>query len=126
MLTRKFQLSTLAISIVVLVCLSIDLSFKNWEKQDRVIEWDVHSYYAYLPAFFIYDDIHLEKSDYKFDDDYYLFWPSYTEDGRKIFLVFMESSKLNNAIFRQIYKIRKRLVKYLRSRRVLDFFVKIK
>ncbi|MBK7295254.1 MAG: hypothetical protein IPI91_00650 [Flavobacteriales bacterium] len=54
-----------------------------WRDRDRVIEWDVHSYYAYLPALFIYDDIRLEH-EYRFDDDYFLFWPNYTASGKPI------------------------------------------
>lgn len=80
----KFRLSSIAIAIVLLACLVIDFDLKLWKKQDRVIEWDVHSYYAYLPALFVYDDIKLEKSIYQFDDDYWLFWPNTTADGKKV------------------------------------------
>ncbi len=80
----KIQLSTTAIFIVVLACLLIDANLKNFEKQDRVIEWDVHSYYAYLPAVFIYNDIKLVKSDYRFGNSYYLFWPSTTAEGKNV------------------------------------------
>jgi hypothetical protein len=80
----RFSFSSFAIGIVALSCLLIDFSFKNWEKEDRVIEWDVHSYYEYLPAYFIYDDIKFEKSDYRLSDSRYLFWPVFTEDGRKV------------------------------------------
>ncbi|MCW3103490.1 MAG: hypothetical protein JWO09_1930 [Bacteroidetes bacterium] len=81
---KKIKLSTLAILLVALACFIIDLSLKNWEKQDRVIEHDIHWYYAYLPSAFIYDDIKEEKSDYRFDDNYYLYWPLVTADGKKI------------------------------------------
>ena len=80
----KFKFSTPAIGIVALACLLVDFSLKNWEKEERVIEWDVHSYYEYLPAFFTYDDIKFEKSDYRLSDSRYLFWPVFTDDGRKV------------------------------------------
>jgi hypothetical protein len=80
----KIRLSSIAIGMVLLTCLVIDFDLKNWRKQDRVIEWDVHSYYAYLPALFIYNDIKLEKSIYQFDTDYWLFWPNVEADGRRI------------------------------------------
>jgi hypothetical protein len=80
----KFKFSSIAIGIVAFACLLIDFSLKNWEKQDRVIEWDVHSYYEYLPAYFIYKDIKFEKSDYRVGDNRYLFWPVTLEDGRKV------------------------------------------
>lgn len=45
-----------------------------------MIEWDAISYYAYLPAFFIYDDISLEfVGEYKKDE--YIIWYDKTEDG---------------------------------------------
>ncbi|MBI4930566.1 MAG: hypothetical protein HY841_07380 [Bacteroidetes bacterium] len=95
----KIQLSTLAIGIVALTCLLIDFSLKNWEKQDRVIEWDIHSYYGYLPELFIYDDIKLEKSDYKLADDSYLFWPVLTEDGKKVERMSMGTAILYSPFF---------------------------
>lgn len=81
---KNIPVSTFAILLVALACFAIDFSFRNWEKEDRVIEWDVHSYYEYLPAYFIYDDIKFEKSDYHLGDTRYLFWPVYTEDGHKV------------------------------------------
>jgi hypothetical protein len=81
---KKFSLSSIAIFIIALTCFIIDFDLKLWEKQDRVIEHDVHWYYSYLPSTFIYDDIKQEKSDYNFGDNYYLFWPIYTEDGKKV------------------------------------------
>jgi hypothetical protein len=81
---KKIRLSTTSIIIVALACFVIDLSLKNWEKYGRVIEHDVHWYYFYLPAEFIYNDIKLEKSNYQFKDNDYLFWPTILEDGRKV------------------------------------------
>lgn len=78
---RRSPLSFLTLVIMVLAGLWVDLDLALWRQRDRVIEWDVHSYYAYLPATFIYDDIELVKSDYKFDDDYFLFWPTTVENG---------------------------------------------
>jgi hypothetical protein len=76
--------STLAISIIIISCILLDISLKNWQKGNRVIEHDVHWYYGYLPALFIYNDIKLEKEEYKFDNDYYLFWVVFTPEGNKV------------------------------------------
>lgn len=73
-----------AVFIVVLTAIFIDLSLKNWEKRDRVIEHDVHSYYGYLPSIFIYDDIKIKKSDYLFGDNYYYFWQYPDKNGKKV------------------------------------------
>ncbi len=79
---KNYQVkSLLAIVLVVLVALLIDLDFKNWRKTERVIEHDIHSYYGYLPALFIYDDLKVEKSDYKYDDNGYWFWMKHHENG---------------------------------------------
>jgi len=80
----KNRLSTLAILIVAIVCLIIDFDLKLWTQTERVIEHDVHSYYAYLPSHFIFDDLKQEKSHYRYGDNLYYFWPEYTEDGKKV------------------------------------------
>ncbi len=74
-----------AIVIVVFTAIIIDLSFQNWSKRHRVIEHDVHSYYYYLPAFFIYDDLKVEKDDYYLvEDKFYYFWNQSDENGNKV------------------------------------------
>lgn len=78
----KKTFSHLCIFIVCAFSLTIIFCLKNWEKRDRVIEWDIHGYYGYLPAKFIYDDIKLEKSNYQFAADYNLFWPIPVGDGK--------------------------------------------
>ncbi|MBL0341443.1 MAG: hypothetical protein IPP71_11160 [Bacteroidetes bacterium] len=74
--------SNICIAIVCICSIAIIFNLKNWEKRDRVIEWDIHGYYGYLPAKFIFDDIKLEKSNYQFDSDYSLFWPIGVGDGK--------------------------------------------
>jgi hypothetical protein len=54
-------------------------SLKQWqnaESNNRIIEWDVVSYYSYLPATFIYKDITLEftKDTSKHYEQKHLFW----------------------------------------------------
>lgn len=78
----KSNLSKLVILLIVICCLAIDCNLKSWKKTDRVIEWDVHWYYAYLPALFVYNDIKLEKSNYKVGKEYY-FWPSIAPNNGK-------------------------------------------
>ena len=84
MLKIKFTLSDMAIAVVVLTALVIVFDLKNWEKEERVIEHDIHHYYAYLPALFIYDDIKLEKSDYRYGENRYYFWYTVTDAGGKV------------------------------------------
>lgn len=62
----------------------IDASLKNWWKEDKVIEWDVHHYYGYLPLFFIHHDLKIEKYDYKYADNKYHIWYEKTPEGKKV------------------------------------------
>lgn len=96
---NKIKFSNVAIVIVALFVLFIDFSLENHKKEKRIIEWDVHSYYAYLPAHFIYDDIKLEKSDYKFGKDYYLFWPTTIAENKNVIKTSMGMSFLYAPFF---------------------------
>lgn len=49
-------LPLVAILVVISIAFSFNWSHKYWKK-NRIIEWDVKSYYAYLPAIFIYNDL---------------------------------------------------------------------
>ncbi len=102
-LKSKSPWSLIALLAVVIAATTIDLDLQNWKEQRRVVEHDVHSYYAYLPAFFIYDDLTLEKGDYKSigEDgvDYYKFWPLYTPEGRKVIKMSMGLSFLYAPFF---------------------------
>jgi hypothetical protein len=75
--------STAAIALVVLVGLVLDLKLRLWEQKRRVIEYDVHGYYGFLPALFILDDIRLAKSEYHMGDNYFWFWTNSTPDGKR-------------------------------------------
>lgn len=81
----KLSLSNSSIWVVFIAAFVIIVSLQNWKKQDRVIEHDVHAYYEYLPLIFIYNDIKIEKSDYRFGDNYYFIWISHvSEKGIKV------------------------------------------
>lgn len=95
----KARASLAAIIAVVMAAGITVLDLKNWRERDRVIEHDVHSYYAYLPAFFIYDDITLEAGDYNPEEKYYYFWPNYTPEGRKVIKMSMGLSVLYAPFF---------------------------
>jgi hypothetical protein len=103
-MTERMQGRNNLLSVAVLVLLfaaglRMDLDLGLWKKPDRVIEWDVHSYYAYLPAVFIYDDIRLEKSDYRFNGGLYLFWPSVAPNGNKVIKTTMGVAVLYSPFF---------------------------
>jgi hypothetical protein len=81
---------------VLLVVGIIIISAKHWNKNDKVIAMDVVSYYAYLPATFIFNDIKLEKRE-TFDNG--LFWPEPLDDGHQVIKTSMGMSMLYSPFF---------------------------
>lgn len=91
--------SKVVIILVTALGVHVNMDLALWQKIDRVIEWDVHSYYAYLPAIFIYDDIELVKSTYPITDNLDLFWPTETESGARVIKTTMGLSILYAPFF---------------------------
>ena len=58
------------------------LNVKHWKEEQRVIEWDAISYYAYLPAAFIYNDLSLSFTDGYDGPHKFVFWPEKGPDGK--------------------------------------------
>ena len=57
---KYFDISAWAIVFSLLVVLSINFRYSNWNSTEKVIGHDARSYYAYLPATIIYNDLSLE------------------------------------------------------------------
>ena len=78
----------IVIIFLLLVYTATNFMHHNWTRDDGpnrgVIKWDVISYYAYLPATFIYGDPSLDFLDEGMIDNDNKFWWSPTEDGGKI------------------------------------------
>jgi len=81
----KHHLPKIAILVVIVTCFIVDFDFKNWTKTEGVIANDIRSYYGYLPAKFIYDDIKIEKDDYTYGENQFWFWQVKTTGGKYIF-----------------------------------------
>ena len=77
----KNNLAVFTICIIALVVLKIDFTFKYWNNPRLVIEYDVKSYYAYLPATFIYKDLSLKFTDTNPEKFKSIFWPVETPEG---------------------------------------------
>lgn len=73
--TIKQPISKFSIWIIAITIILTAYSHRGWQKKDKIISWDVISYYAYLPATFIYNDIALEKPETLKKGT---FWPSQT------------------------------------------------
>lgn len=57
---QHFDFSKWALVFSLLIVLFINFHYKIWDQENRVIGHDTRSYYAYLPATFIYHDLSLE------------------------------------------------------------------
>ncbi|MBK6988871.1 MAG: hypothetical protein IPH33_11945 [Bacteroidetes bacterium] len=78
----KFSLSSIAIWIIVLACLTINFSIGKFEKPKDVIKDDVVIYYQYLPLIFIYNDIKFEKNTEKVVPKTVSFGPCILRNGK--------------------------------------------
>lgn len=81
---KKNNWSTFAIIISLIFVLYTDFQQSLWNNPNYVIVSDVISYYSYLPAIFVYNDVSLsfiDKSDEKLSDK---FWPKETPTGGKV------------------------------------------
>lgn len=81
----KRRFSLVLVFLIPICALLVDMNFKNWRQDEKVIAYDVHAYYGYLPAKFIFDDLKVEKSDYKYGDNHYWFWLKKYDNGQKAF-----------------------------------------
>ena len=78
------NLSVIAVIIPVIIAVWHVYNTKSWKIPQRVIAWDVISYYSYLPATFIYHDPTLKFIDEKQPYPEILFWPNKTSDNRYV------------------------------------------
>ncbi|HRQ29732.1 MAG TPA: hypothetical protein PLU49_06625, partial [Saprospiraceae bacterium] len=78
------KLTIYAIGFVMFIISGMQLNQKNWRNDKLIIYNDIISYYAYLPATFIYKDITLNFIDKGDGEGKYIFWPNITKDGKKV------------------------------------------
>jgi hypothetical protein len=70
---------------VFFVLIVTNFNIKRW-KEANVIDWDITSYYGYLPAFFIHHDLKLDFIKGK-EDEYknkHQYWPETAPNGGKV------------------------------------------
>ena len=81
-LDGKSWLSALTVAFIITFMTVNMLNVKHWKEEQRVIEWDAISYYAYLPATFIYNDLSLSFTDGYDGPHKFVFWPEKGPDGK--------------------------------------------
>lgn len=84
--------------MLVLVIWTI-FNLKYYNTVDRVVEADVKSYYAYLPAKFIHDDMSLKFMDADWAHHHRNFWPLINDDGEYVIKTSMGMSYMYAPFF---------------------------
>ncbi len=95
---KKISLSKAAIILVLLCSIWFQFSAKKW-RWDAVIVWDAISYYAYLPATIIYNDLSLEFAQNDPESFSHRFWPSQSPTGRNVIKTSMGMALLYSPFF---------------------------
>ncbi|MFN2431193.1 MAG: hypothetical protein ABR574_14385, partial [Cryomorphaceae bacterium] len=72
------------IIFLIIAIVAINLGHNRYTKPDRVIEWDIKSYYAYLPAAIIHGDLTLEFRQQDIEKYSKLIWPLTLPSGNKV------------------------------------------
>jgi len=89
----------MTIALLIAVMTVIMLREKLWREEQRVIEWDAISYYAYLPATFIYNDLSLSFADNYKGSHKFIVWPESSPTGRYVIKTSMGLSLLWTPFF---------------------------
>ena len=96
---KKIKKDVWVIILLIVVSAYTIFNLKHWNKEGRIISWDVVSYYGYLPATFIYGDVSLENPNEKFDEYQHVFWMEKAASGGKVFKTSMGMSILYAPFF---------------------------
>lgn len=83
-LAGRNWLSALIIALIFTFMTVNMLTVKHWKEEQRVIEWDAISYYAYLPAAFIHHDLSLSFADGYDGPHKLVVWPEKGPEGKYV------------------------------------------
>jgi glycosyltransferase involved in cell wall biosynthesis len=98
-LSGRSWISALTLTLLITVMTVTMLSEKHWKEEQRVIEWDAISYYAYLPATFIYHDLSLSFADNYTGPHRFIIWPERGPEGKYVIKTSMGLSILWTPFF---------------------------
>jgi len=93
------NISLICILIIGIGSIFLNFSHHKWQKENSVIEWDIKSYYAYLPATFIYKDLTLQFRRDNIDKFGDLIWPVETPTHKHAIVTTMGLSFLYSPFF---------------------------
>lgn len=95
----KEKYSLVFIWLVIPIVTITNFSHHSWVNPESVIDWDVKSYYAYLPAFFIHNDLSLNFIETNPEEYGKWYWPATTPTGGKCIVTSMGLSVLYAPFF---------------------------
>ncbi len=95
----KKRIVPISIALILLVALISDFNKKLWQDPAKVIEWDVISYYGYLPAAFIYHDLSLQFIDHYSGEKHFVLWAKKLSNGKRVFKMTMGLSVMYAPFF---------------------------
>ncbi|MRR23627.1 glycosyltransferase family 2 protein, partial [bacterium] len=98
-LSGKSWISLLTVIVLITFMTGVMLDEKHWKDERRVIEWDAISYYAYLPAAFIYNDLSLSFADNYQGPHKFIVWPDKGPEGKYVIKTSMGLSMLWSPFF---------------------------
>jgi len=104
----------ISIGIIILCSLFNTQPWKNAEQKNSLIDWDITSYYSYLPAYFIHNDISLSftENDTINYAEKHQFWPEKSPNGGKVIKTTMGMSILYSPFFTLAHIYSKKSKKY--------------
>jgi len=97
--TGKNWISVLTLTILIALMTGTMLSEKHWREEQRIIEHDAISYYAWLPATFIYHDLSLSFADNYQGPHKFIVWPEKGPRGKYVIKTSMGLSLLWTPFF---------------------------
>ena len=96
---KKVSFVRLTLIAILLIQIGVILNIRPWrnaEKKNALINWDVTSYYSYLPAIFVHKDLKFEflnNSEVNYAEKHQ-FWPETAPNGNKVIKTTMGMSVL--------------------------------
>ncbi|MDP2723122.1 MAG: hypothetical protein Q8O72_10215 [Bacteroidales bacterium] len=96
---KQFDLSLWALVFSLIVVLYINFHYTIWNQTEKVIGHDTRSYYAYLPATFIYHDLSLEFLKGGGDKLGKQFWGKKSPTGHTVIITSYGMSMLYSPFF---------------------------
>lgn len=95
----KFNTARSITWIIISLVIFTHLNLRYWTNSNRIIAWDTISYYAYLPAIFIYHDATLKFSDNAPEEVKSKIWYQTDSKGNRIIKMSMGLSMLYAPFF---------------------------